>query len=121
MAPEQASARHQDVGPAADVHALGAMFYEMLTGVPPFLADTVKETLDRIVSQQAVPPRQLHADVPLRLQTICLRCLEKDPGQRYPSARELVDDLQRWLRRGSPETHQSPLFPAHQLLRELPP
>src|SRR5256885_314652 len=88
-APEQAAGRTAEVGPASDVYSLGAILYYALTERPPFVAETIEETLQLVLNSEPVPPRSLNPSVPRDLETICLKCLEKDPAARYRSAAEL--------------------------------
>jgi tetratricopeptide (TPR) repeat protein/predicted Ser/Thr protein kinase len=96
IAPEQATG-NKDVGPAADIYALGAILYELLTGRPPFRGDTAMATLLQVIQGNLVSPAQYNARLPRDLETICLKCLERDPGRRYPSAAALADDLHHFL------------------------
>ena len=97
MAPEQANASWGQIGPATDIHALGAILYELLTGRPPFQGSSTQQTLDQVRSREPMPPRRLIAKIPRDLETIALKCLEKPPSRRYASAGEMADDLRRWL------------------------
>jgi WD40 repeat protein/serine/threonine protein kinase len=97
MAPEQAAGRTKEIGLAADIYSLGAIFYELLIGRPPFQADSWEATRELVLTQEAVPPRHLQPKLPRDLQTICLKCLDKEARKRYASALELADELRCYL------------------------
>jgi hypothetical protein len=97
MAPEQAAGRKDQLSEATDVYALGAILYEMLTGKPPFRGETPLDTLRQVMSEDPVAPTKLAQGIPVDLEAICLKCLEKSPAARYPSAHELDEDLRRFL------------------------
>lgn len=96
MAPEQAASA-PDIGPPADIYALGAILYDQLVGRPPFQAATAMDTILQVLKEEPVPPRRLQSKVPRDLETICLKCLEKKPHKRYASAAALADDIHRYL------------------------
>ncbi len=97
MAPEQAVLESHPLTASTDIWGLGAILYECLTGRPPFLAPDAQRTLQRVVADSPASPREMNRAIPADLESICLKCLEKDPGQRYASARELGEDLRRQL------------------------
>jgi serine/threonine protein kinase/WD40 repeat protein len=108
MAPEQASGQAKQVGPAADVYALGGILYACLTGRPPFQAATLLDTILQVLGDPPVPPSQLRRQIPPALEAICLKCLEKEPHRRYPSAAALAADLERFLTGSHPADKPPP-------------
>jgi serine/threonine protein kinase len=97
MAPEQAAGKSHELGPACDIYGLGAVLFELITGRPPFRAETPLATVSQVMDRDPPPPRLINSDIDHDLETICLKCLEKDPRRRYASAEALADDLQRYL------------------------
>jgi eukaryotic-like serine/threonine-protein kinase len=97
MAPEQVGGKHSSIGAFTDVYSLGSILYHLLTGRPPFQGETIPEVLSQLHSAEPVPPKGLNPSVPVNLQTICMKCLQKQPGERYATAKDLADELERFL------------------------
>ena len=97
MAPEQAEGRNKDIGPATDIYSLGAILYDLLASRPPFRGETVMDTLQLVINAEPLPPTQLQPGLARDLETICLKCLQKDTKKRYLTAEALADDLRRFL------------------------
>src|SRR6478672_778353 len=97
MSPEQAEGKTKEIGPPTDIHALGAILYDALTGRPPYLGADPMATIMQVRLMEPVPPSRWQPGLPRDLETVCLKCLEKSPGRRYATAAELADDLGRFL------------------------
>ena len=110
MAPEQASGKNRGIGPAADIHALGVILYEMLTGQLPYVGLTPLDIIMMVQSVEPVPPRHRVPTIPHDLEIICLKCLEKDPDRRYATSAALADDLERWLEERPIQARPVPLW-----------
>jgi serine/threonine-protein kinase len=93
MPPEQAAGDQKRVGPCSDVYSLGALLYALLTGRPPFQSASAMETMRQVLHEEPLPPRRLNPGVPADLETVCLKCLHKEPGRRYGTAREVAEEL----------------------------
>ncbi len=117
MSPEQAIGGRTEIGTSTDVYAIGAILYEMITGKPPFCGDSKLETIRLVRETPVVPPSSLCQGVPRNLEAICLKCLEKSPARRYPTAQALADDLGRWLRNERPRDTPGRLERAGRTLR----
>src|SRR5678809_238115 len=110
MAPEQAVGNNARVSRATDVYGLGAVFYQLLTGHPPFAGGTTFETVRLVLDAEPRQPRLLNPKIDRDLNTICLKCLEKDPQRRYSSALALAEDLEHWLKHEPIQAKRSGVF-----------
>jgi serine/threonine protein kinase len=115
MAPEQARGDGKAIGPWTDIHALGAILYRLLAGRPPFQGPSLEDIRRRVIDQDPVSVRQFQSQAPRDLGTICLKCLEKDPKARYPSALELAEELRRF--REHEPIHARPTAPLQRLIK----
>src|SRR5678815_2990810 len=115
MPPEQAAARQGKISARSDVYGLGATLYHLLTGHPPFQGESITHTLDQVLHYEPVPPRSVSPRTPQDLETICLKCLQKDPERRFATARDLADELGRFLK-GEP-IHSRPVGSVEKLWR----
>lgn len=110
MAPEQALGCNRTLTPATDIHALGAILYEMLTGNPPFRGESPLETIRMVADQDPLPPRKVRSGIPVDLETICLKCLQKNPSRRYQSTADLINDLDSFLEHRTILARRTPLW-----------
>lgn len=115
MAPEQAEGKIEELGPAVDVYALGAILYELLTGRPPFRGESAWETVNQVINEEPVPPRRLRSGITRDLEVICLKCLQKETHHRYETALDLAEDLRRF-RQGEP-IQARPVGPIRRLIK----